>query len=298
MSDFHAPTLGDKQWFCDRMFWSGYRGCEYNFSNTYLWNEVYRQEIASIGDFASVRLTDPNGTRYLFPAGRGDLRATIEFLKQDADSLGIPFRLIGVTQQGHEKLGRLFPGRFACEENRAMFDYLYQVDKLADLPGKHLHAKRNHIRRFEENNPDWRFEVLTAENLPDCLAMDDVWYEQNHVEGDTLNLEAKALRKAFSCFHELGLEGGLIRAGGRVVAFAIGDRMGVDTYDIHFEKAFSEIQGAYAIINREYARWIRAHHGGIVYINRENDLDEEGLRKAKLSYKPDLLLAKCTAVEI
>jgi hypothetical protein len=297
MTEFRAPTPDDKQWFCDRMLWSGFRGCEYNFSNTFLWNEVYRQDIARLGDFASVRLTDANGTRYLYPAGRGDPAGVIEALKQDADDLHIPFRLIGVTDEGCGTLGRLFPGRFAFQENRGMSDYLYLVDRLADLPGKHLHAKRNHIRRFEENFPDWRFEALNAENLPECLAMDEGWYRQNHVEGDTLPQEAKALRKGLACFRELGLEGGLIRAGGRVVAFAVGDRMGVDTYDIHFEKAFSEVQGAYTVINREYARWIRAHHGGVVYINRENDLDVPGLRKAKLSYRPDLLLAKYTAVE-
>ncbi len=297
MSDFHAPTLEDRNWFCQRMQWSGFRGCEYNFTNTFLWNEAFRQDIIRIGYFASVRLTDAKGTRYLYPAGRGNVAEAIEALKRDATELQIPFWLIGLTDEGRSTLDNLFPGRFSYQENRGMFDYLYLVDRLADLPGKHLHAKRNHIRRFEEHYPDWRFELLTAENLPECREMDEIWYRQNHSEGDTLSDEAKALRKAFSCFRELGLEGGLIRAGGRVVAFAIGDRMGADTYDIHFEKAFSDIQGAYAIINREYARWIRSHHGGVVYINRENDMDVEGLRKAKLSYRPDLLLTKYSALE-
>ena len=99
-------------------------------------------------------------------------------------------------------------------------------------------------------------------------------------------------------FEALGLEGGLIRINGSVAAFTIGDRLNGDTYDVHFEKAYAGIQGAYAMINREFARWVREHHPDIKYLNREEDMGVEGLRKAKESYYPDLLLEKYTATAV
>ena len=131
--------------------------------------------------------------------------------------------------------------------------------------------------------------------------MDKEWYRRSlQREGDAeerdLGDEGIALRTAMEHYEELGLEGGLIRVYGEVVAFTIGDRLSADTYDVHFEKAYGELQGAYAMINREFARWVRARHPEIRYLNREDDMGVEGLRKAKQSYYPDLMVEKHTAV--
>ena len=136
--------------------------------------------------------------------------------------------------------------------------------------------------------------------------MAEEWYRRNAGEGesdmldDSLAEEAKAIRKGMEHFDTLKLEGGHIRAGGQVVAFTMGDKLhpNSDTYDVHFEKAFGDIQGAYAIVNREFARWVRAHHPEIRYLNREEDMDIEGLRKAKESYYPDLMVEKYLAQEV
>ena len=162
-------------------------------------------------------------------------------------------------------------------------------------------AKRNHINRFVENNPTWTYEEITPATLPECLEMDKEWYRRSlQREGDAeerdLGDEGIALRTAMEHYEELGLEGGLIRVYGEVVAFTIGDRLSADTYDVHFEKAYGELQGAYAMINREFARWVRARHPEIRYLNREDDMGVEGLRKAKQSYYPDLMVEKHTAV--
>ena len=93
----------------------------------------------------------------------------------------------------------------------------------------------------------------------------------------------------------LEMEGGLLRVNGQVVAFTMGSRVSDDTFDVQFEKALTQVEGAYPMINREFARWVRAHHPEIVYLNREDDMGEENLRKAKLSYHPDLLLEKYVA---
>lgn len=131
--------------------------------------------------------------------------------------------------------------------------------------------------------------------------MDKQWYlrslsREGEAEERDLGDEGIALRTAMEYYDQLGLEGGLIRVYGEVVAFTMGDFLTRDTFDVHFEKAYSELQGAYAMINREFARWVRAKHPEIKYLNREDDMGVEGLRKAKESYYPDLMVEKYAAV--
>ena len=192
-------------------------------------------------------------------------------------------------------------GLFAFESDRALEDYVYNAEDLRNLTGRRYQPKRNHINRFVENNPTWTYEEITPATLPECLEMDKEWYRRSlQREGDAeerdLGDEGIALRTAMEHYEGLGLEGGLIRVYGEVVAFTIGDRLSADTYDVHFEKAYGELQGAYAMINREFARWVRARHPEIRYLNREDDMGVEGLRKAKQSYYPDLMVEKHTAV--
>ena len=178
------------------------------------------------------------------------------------------------------------------------FDYCYDIDRLADLTGKKLHAKRNHIHRFEEHYQDWTVEEISAENLPECIQLNQDWEDAAAAAGHedwNAHEGCEALRRCLIHQQELGLEGLLLRAGGKPVAFTAGKSLGGDTYDVFFEKAYSEIQGAYPMINREFARWIRKNHPEIRYLNREDDMGEENLRKAKLSYHPDLLLEKYIA---
>ena len=117
------------------------------------------------------------------------------------------------------------------------------------------------------------------------------------LEAQALGHEREAVETALAQMDELGVTGGLIRAEGRVVAFSLGSLTTQDCYNVHFEKAYGELQGAYAVINREMARWVRATFPQVAYIDREDDMGLEGLRKAKLSYYPDILLEKYSARE-
>lgn len=302
MIDFREIQLSDKPWVDELLRRSDYRGCEYNFTNLYTWKDAYRHTIARVDDFLLVHLCGGAGCSYLYPAGGGDVAAVISLLGREAAERGEPLRLVCLTEEQTGELESLFPGKFDFIPDRDGYDYLYEIDRLADLGGKRLHNKRNHINRFEENNPDWTFEVITPASLPECLAMDREWYRRSLLregaqsEEEDLGNEGHALRLAMDHFDALGLEGGLIRVYGEVVAFTMGDALSSDTFDLHFEKAYGELQGAYAIINREFARWVRAHHSEIRYLNREDDMGVEGLRKAKESYYPDLMVEKHAAV--
>lgn len=302
MIDFRTPQPSDKAWVDALLAQADYRGCDYNFTNLFVWSRAYGQEIAQVNGFLVTHLCGRMGCSYMYPAGSGDLAAAIDILAREADERRQPLRLVCLTTRQMEELDRLMPDRFAYEADRDGFDYLYDIDRLADLTGKKLHAKRNHINRFMDNNPSWVYEEITPQTLPECLEMDQEWYRRSMVregaaEERDLGDEGIALRTAMDHYHALGLEGGLIRVYGEVVAFTMGDRLNSDTYDVHFEKAYGELQGAYAMINREFARWVRAKHPNVRYLNREDDMGVEGLRKAKESYYPDRMVEKYAATQ-
>ena len=302
MIDFRTPQPSDKAWVDALLAQADYRGCDYNFTNLFVWSRAYGQEIAQVNGFLVTHLCGRMGCSYMYPAGSGDLAAAIDILAREGDERRQPLRLVCLTTRQMEELDRLMPGRFAYEADRDGFDYLYDIDRLADLTGKKLHAKRNHINRFMDNNPSWVYEEITPQTLPECLEMDQEWYRRSMVregaaEERDLGDEGIALRTAMDHYHALGLEGGLIRVYGEVVAFTMGDRLNSDTYDVHFEKAYGELQGAYAMINREFARWVRAKHPNVRYLNREDDMGVEGLRKAKESYYPDRMVEKYAATQ-
>ena len=301
MIEFRMPQLADKAWIDQLLRRSDYRGCEYNFTNLFAWKDAYRHQVARLEDFLVVHLCGGLGCSYLYPAGSGDWKAVISALRTDAEERGQPLRLVCLTLEQTQALEALFPGRFRFAPDRDGWDYLYEIDRLADLGGKKLHGKRNHINRFLDNNPTWVYEPITPDSLAECLEMDKEWYRRSRIregaaEERDLGDEGRALRLAIEHYHALGLEGGLIRVYGEVVAFTMGDMLSSDTYDVHFEKAYGELQGAYAMINREFARWVRARHPGVRYLNREDDMGVEGLRKAKESYYPDLMVEKYSAV--
>ena len=304
MIAFQAPEIGDRPWVEERFRTSGNRGCEYSFTTLFLWSDAYRQQVARMEGYVLERLCGARGPGYLFPAGSGPLEPVLEALEADALERGEDCRLLCVTPEQKAMLDALCPGGYQFAPDRDGWDYLYDIDRLADLGGKKLHGKRNHINRFLERCPDWRIEEITSENLAECAEMDLEWNRLYRTgEGGDAAAEARtrlderhAMSKAFAHYGELGLSGLLLRVSGKVVAFTMGSPICDDTFDIHFEKAYSELQGAYPMINREFARWLRENRPAIRYLNREDDMGLEGLRRAKESYYPDRMVEKYIAL--
>ena len=169
------------------------------------------------------------------------------------------------------------------------------AEKLATYSGKALHGKKNHCNRFEAEQ-DWDFVPLTRELIPGCLDMLDVWTEENSERLESsISYEHDAIIRAFAAFEKLGLEGGVLRSSGKIIGFSLGEMASPDTFDVHFEKAEININGAYPMVCRELTRSMLNAHPGLRYINREDDMGLESLRKSKLSYKPEFLLKKYLA---
>lgn len=298
MISFKEITLHDKTWMDPLIAAADLRGCHQNFTNIFAWSKIFNYQVARVNDYLVVKGDiEEEGKYYFYPAGSGDIKPVLEAMKQDALENNHKFVLMGVSLDNIQTLKNIYPERFEYQAKRDNFDYLYLLNKLVSLSGNKLHSKRNHINRFKENQKNWSFEMISPDNMGECWEMNVAWCKANMFKGDDGQImdELCAVRRCFANYKVLGLEGGLLRVDDRVVAFTMGEKLNSDTYDIHVEKAFSDIQGAYQMINREFAEWIQKTHPEIVYVNREEDMGYEGLRKAKLSYHPDLMEEKYRA---
>ena len=293
MITFQRVQLEDRPLLHPLLYGSGNWGCEYTFVNQYLWG---RQEYAFVGGSLVLFAHWDGQSTYVYPVGGSDHRQVVELLMADAQKRGIPFRLFGINDRNKIQLEAEFPGLFHFQPRRGSFDYVYDIHRLADLGGKKMQQKRNHINRFIDAHPDWTAEPIGPENLDECRAMAADWYDrqEDHPDKD-FTLEKRALRRAFDAFAELQMDGLAIRTGGRIVALTMGNRINDRFFDVNFEKAYGDIQGAYAIVNREFARMLRDKYPALEYLNREEDMGLPGLRKSKESYHPDMLLQKYRA---
>lgn len=291
MLDFKKPELSDKAWVDKCLEKAKGINCEYAFGNTYIWSVAYSTQICRFKDFFLCRWGKGEDIMYSVPIGEGDFKEAVFMLKIDADSLNIPLRLYGVTDSYKKILDEAFPNKFDYEYDEGNFDYIYSVEKMSQLSGKKYHSKRNHITNFKKNNPSWSFEPITKDNISDCIKLHTQWIT-NHKDDSDYSFEFEAVLCAFENFDALGFVGGLIRIDGEAVAYTLGERQNDDVFITHFEKAPADIQGAYAIINQEFTKNCLSSYK---YVNREEDLGIEGLRKAKQSYKPEILLQKAVA---
>ena len=270
------------------------RGCEYSFANLYLWG---RQKAAVVEGQLALFSQFNRKTVYPYPAGDGDKRVVLEAIIRDSQERGIPCRITGLDSQDIEDMEKMFPGQFHYHCDRDSYDYVYAIDDLADLKGRKYQRKRNHYNRFRDTFPQYTIEPIGEGNLPRVKQMLEQWYAQRQEtdpSGDYL-MEQAAIFKALRHYDRLGLEGIALVNEDRILAMTIGSRLAPDTFDIHFEKALAEADTAYTVINCEFARFLRARHPEVRFLNREDDLGLEGLRKAKLSYYPHHLVEKCWA---
>ena len=267
------------------------RGCEYSFANLTLWG---RQEVAFLHGCVAFFSHFYGRSIYPYPIGSGDKRAVLEEILLDTKERGIPCRFAGLTAADKEELEGWFPGKFHLHCSRDSFDYVYAIDDLADLKGRKYQKKRNHTNRFRAEHPDYEVLPLNACNIPMAQHMVNDWYHtrlREDPEGDYL-LENIAMVRAFHNYTALGMDGILLLDQGQVIAMTMGSRMNANTFDIHFEKAREDVDGAYTVVNQEFARYLRLKYPQIAYLDREDDMGLEGLRKAKLSYNPHHMVEK------
>ena len=207
----------------------------------------------------------------------------------------------------------MFNGQFSIslEPLRDQYDYIYRRTDLATLHGKHLDAKRNHIHRFRAEHPDFGYRPLTPDFFDECRRLTEIWQEEKaeikreqsqvylspaereqartkfNGNSEAIDAEKQVMETIFSNWDALGMIGGSIFVDGRMVAFTYGSAVTTDTLDVCVEKADRHVEGAFAIINQQFAEHLPEQY---IYLNREEDMGIPGLRRAKLSYHPEKLL--------
>lgn len=294
--NFKLITLEDKEWMKNYLRESDFQGCDYSFTNLFLWKDISQVEVADYAGMLCIRSKRLSRNQYIytFPAGNGDLRQAVEAMRRNARQENNPFVLRGFGEQEKKRLEEACPGQFEFESIRKEWDYLYSVEALAELKGKKYHGKRNHIARFMDRG-EWELRPITAENKEACKAMCDRWYEKQKENGKTDSLlDRPVVETAFEHFETFGLTGVALYLEGEIVGVTMGEPLNSDTFAVHIEKAYSDIQGAYPMLNKQF---VLNFMQGFTYVNREEDDGEPGLRKAKESYYPVKMLEKYYAYE-
>ena len=290
MIDFQPITAKQRELYT-QYFWDGKeRGAEMSLVNLFLWGD----QRYTILDGQFVVFSNFYGKcSYSYPVGAGDKKAVIDRLMEDAKERGIPFTLMGLYEEEKAVLEQLYPDVFEFASPESFYDYVYLIDDLADLAGKKYHRKRNHFRRFASSY-NYQARPIESGDIPRLKTFVHQWYESRAEEDVDFDMEMIAVGRVFDEYDSLGMYGLLLEVDGEIVAFTMANRFSPDTMDVNFEKA-KRLDGAYAAINCEFANYIRREIPEIRYMNREEDMGLEGLRKAKENYFPHHRVVKYRA---
>ena len=299
MLPFQPVSLRDKESADACSAKQNYRLCEHCFTDLFIWKDHYDTQLCFQDGYMFVKMaTFPEKIpMYLAPIGAGNLKEALLALEADAQERGIDFAMCTVPEPMIEDMEAVLPGRYMFTEITDGADYIYAADKLMSLSGKKLQSKRNFVNRFQKNyDGRWTYEDMTDENMAEAFAFHLHWCESgnNCPNGTMYSGETCAVSLALNNREALGMKGGILRLDGNVIAFTMGCPVSQDTYVVQLEKAEAEIAGAYPMINQQFAQH---HFEGYTYVNREDDLGMEGLRKAKLSYHPVMMGKKYLAVK-
>lgn len=297
MLEWSIPEAEDEDWINSCIAVSGTMASDASFANIYLLRNKYSTKISRYKDFI-IRKYSGKGARcgYTFPLGKGDVTKALAEIEKDAKECGERLQFAFVTEEQKEVLENAMPARFCYSSDAGDSDYIYLRSELASLSGKAFHKKKNHFSKFVRTYPDYKYFEIGACNIYDAQKVADAWYYEHLQDEDASQLaEYKAIKEALENFEELGLIGGIIYVNDSPCAMTIASKINENTVDVHFEKAVGEyaLNGGYAAINKLFSEKL----DGVTWLNREEDIGIEGLRKAKLSYRPKIMLKKYSAVE-
>ncbi len=292
MHKLHTVSLDDKSWIKEILSQVDFYTCEYPFGNIFSYGAKMEILVGEVSGCLVTKCIQDDYVMYCCPVGKGNLKDAFDFILSDAEKDGRDFEIFGISPDTAEFMSKNYADTLDIFLVRDTFDYIYSSDDLINLSGKKYQPKRNHISYFMKNN-NWSYERLTKENIPECLEMSKLWLEGCLEEyREELEGELKIIERVFDNYDKLDFVGGLIRADGRVVAYTMGEPASDDVFCVHIEKAFSDIRGAYPMINQQF---VKNELSEYKYINREDDTGAENLRKAKLSYYPVILAEKYEA---
>ncbi|MBP5674530.1 MAG: DUF2156 domain-containing protein [Victivallales bacterium] len=304
MLAFHPASIPQKYEIEEYLYRYGENSCQHSFVAMYCMESKYHDKVClDDGYLFTLRQGKCTETEryYLYPLGDTEnqdaLRNALQKILDDAHENHRKVRFETLTANAAQFLKSLCPNQFTIEPCRDWFEYIYAYNTLANLPGGKLASKRYDIKTFFRD-----FEGRTVirkiqpDDIDDILRFQKIWLtEKQHEDEDVqLDYENLAIQKGLAHYEELGLSGIVVFIDGALCGYAYGAPLSDTAYDVIIEKGDRSYKDIYKILNREL---VRLCCDGYLYINREEDAGVDGLRKAKLSYQPDILMEKYIAVE-
>lgn len=281
--EFHPVGLSDGEWIRAALRHTEHKSCEESFANLLTWGKRYGVTVAEIDGTLVCKAND----LYTLPIGQNREAVLQKLLPLYGKE---KIKMFGVEDGDFPLLEKYFC-HIRAEYKREYSDYVYDKEALSELHGKKLAAKRNHINAFEKEYPDWYVEDITGQNMGEVISFQQRW-QAEHSTDEALMMDETATHFLLENFRQTGMKGLVLYAGRQMVAYSFGEAITNETFCVHVEKALPQVRGAYPMINREF---VRRFCEGYRYINREDDMGEAGLRKAKLSYAPAFLVNKYQA---
>lgn len=292
MSDFKPIEIQDKPLFDEFLRKDPPRISELTFTNLFIWRHHYRPVWLQWNECLLIIFHPQTGTTYgLAPFGPGDKKSALDVLSEEIAKQTSDVRICRVEEEFIKN--HIDPAKYAVVNDRDNSDYVYLTKDLISLSGNKYHRKKNHLNQFIKNFA-FEYHPLNKDLVKRVLGMQEAWCQiRECVEKPDLLAEDFAVHEALTGYEELGYHGGAILINSVVEAFSLGEALNGDTAVIHIEKANPEILGLYAAINQLFClnAWPE-----VTYINREQDMGVEGLRKAKESYYPHHMVDKYTLI--
>lgn len=283
---FKKITLEDKAVF-EKMFTVCQPGIsEYTFTNLFIWSPKKIEYTAY--EEGLIMTAVSHGERYFLPPiGFNDCQKTIQFLVDYGSREGI--RQIFRLPEYQKKYVKKIPCRISPDRDN--YDYIYKAELLSSLKGWRLDGKRGFVKKFRENY-SYVYQVYDESLREECLRLAHHWADARKEKDPSIEDELTAIHSLLDHYHQLNVVGGVLLVDGKAAAFSFGERLNDTTFVIHFEKADPAFIGSYQMINQLFVQ--NEVHNKYLFVNREQDLGIEGIRKAKLSYAPLRLLKKYT----
>lgn len=278
-----------------------YEGCEYCFLTLFMWQHKYKTSYYIGEDFAVIMAEDEGEIFSILPLATKDkLPKVLDLIVNhfEKDNKKIYFR--GINKEVCEILKEKYNDKFIYIEERDMFDYIYDAESLRTLAGTKNRKKRNHLSYFlKEYENRFTYKLLNESNFSECLSLLREWSNlkaENDTYDESVDEELIGIKKIFDNYDKLSdkIKIAGVYVDDKLEAFTIGELLNKNMAVIHIEKANANIRGLYPFINKEF---LVNEFSDVEFVNREEDMGIEGLRKAKLSYHPIRFVEKYTIRE-
>lgn len=284
MINFKSISLEDKILFDKYLKPYRFLTCEYTFTNLFIWRKGCHIQYAIVDDALVIKKTGfDNSDYFMQPIGytKSSLPGIIDKLSIYKTEYNMNYLFMDAESPFITELEDMFPGKYEIKEDRNNFDYIYETKNLINLSGRKYHGQRNHYNCFR-NNYNYQVTPITEDVVDDCIFAAREWCCKNGCR-DYLLYELHAIEEILNYESELNFYHMAVYVEGKLSAFTIGEKVNSDVGIIHIEKADNSISGLYNFVNKTF---LETKFSDVPYINREQDLGIDGLRRAKLSYHP------------